>query len=254
MKTLSGRVILVTRPKSQSAPLIRSLTTAGARVFSTPLIRISPPTSYKGLDTALKQLKTFDALLFTSRNAVDSFFTRAKTKKLTTLRPQKLYAIGPETNRALNEHGWPNAKTPKTHHGEALARALGNVRGLNILIPRAKVAREILPQLLRKKGAKVTVVEAYRTTPELSSMKIIKKEARKGISAITFTSGSTVDNFIAQFGKTSAKNLFKTTHAVSIGPITSAALRKHGIKPAAQAKHATSTHLAQAIKHLFNGQ
>lgn len=77
--------------------------------------------------------------------------------------------------------------------------------------------------------------------------------ARRKIDAITFTSGSTVDHFIAQFGKAAALKLFKTTKSVSIGPVTSAALRKHGIKPAAQAAHATSAYLARAIEYLFNG-
>lgn len=113
MKPLSGRVVLVTRPKSQSAPLVRSLQNAGARVLSTPLIRIAQPSSYKDLDTSLKQLQDYDAILFTSRNAVESFFKRAKKLKIKTQRPQKLYAIGPETRKALKERGWHHAKTPR---------------------------------------------------------------------------------------------------------------------------------------------
>ncbi len=238
--------MVVTRPKAQARPLSDALAKLGARVVAAPLIKIVPPSSFKRLDASLLRLADYDGVIFTSRNAVESVFARAKSLGVKLARPRKLFAVGTETAKALTQKGWRGAKTPKAHHGEALARSMGKVRGLKLLLPRAKVAGEALPRLLRSKGARLTIVEAYRTVVDRSSASLLKKESRNRIHAVTFSSGSAVEQFVKIFGKAQSRKLFKTARAVSIGPVTSKALRARGIRPD-QAKGATARALAQAV-------
>lgn len=235
----------MTRPKAQARALSAALRKERLKVLAIPTIRIAAPRSYRKLDAALRLLAGFDAAVFASRNAVEGFFKRAGASVLP--RPKRLYAVGVETARALAQQGWHRARTPKTHRAEELARLMGRVRGLNILLPRAAAGREALPALLRRKGARVAVVEVYRTVLETSSRKPLKRAAKKGVAAVAFSSGSTVEQFIALLGRKRTRKLFKTAKAVSIGPVTSAALRARGIKPAAQAKSASAAELARAV-------
>jgi uroporphyrinogen III methyltransferase/synthase len=238
-------LVVVTRPKAQSRALISALRKEGLKALAIPTIRIAAPRSYRKLDASLRLLAGFDAAVFASRNAVEGFFKRAAGMDLP--RPKRLYAVGVETARALAQQGWPRARTPKTHRAEELARVMGPVRGLNILLPRAAAGREALPTLLRRKGARVAVVDVYRTVLENASRKPLKRAAKKGIAAVAFSSGSTVEQFIALLGPKRTRKLFKTAKAVSIGPVTSAALERRGIAPAAQARTATAAELARAV-------
>lgn len=251
---LFGKTIVVTRPKEQAGKLAAKIKAAGARAVLVPTIRIAPPSSYSSLDKALKILASYEVLVFTSRNAVDSFFGRARSLRLGRLKtPSELFAVGTQTAKALRRHGWKSARAPEIHRGEALARSLGEVKGKRILIPRAKAAREVLPRELRRRGAKVSVVEAYRTVPDKTGLLRLKKALKGRIDAVTFTSGSTVREFVAQAGSAACRGLFKTAAAASIGPITSAALKLYGISPAIQAKKATAESLLQGLKSYFNG-
>ena len=256
LKPLSGKTIVITRPKNQAKDFAESLSSAGARVVIAPTIRISPPSSYARLDAALRHLKAYDALIFTSQNSVEQFFNRAKKVGLKKLpRPKKLFAIGPQTAASLRRHGWHAAKSPEIHRGEELAEALGDVRGLRLLIPRAKVAREELPKILRTKGACVEVVEAYRTLPDKKAAKRLRREIARGIiDAVTFTSASTVREFVEQIGKPACRRLFKKVAAASIGPVTSSALKSYGINPSLQARKATLRSLIQELQRYFRGR
>lgn len=238
--------MVVTRPRDQARPLIAALERAGARVVAAPTIRIAPPSSYKALDASLRGLASFDGVLFTSRNAVERFFKRAAALRVRLHAPRLVFAVGTETAAALRARGW-KARAPKVHRGEALARALGEVKGLKLLIPRAKAAREVLPAMLRARGARITVAEAYRTVADPAGARALRAADKRGISAVTFTSGSTVEQFFKLFGPARSRKLFARAAAVSIGPVTSAALRALGVKPAAQARKATSEELARAV-------
>ena len=166
---LAGKTVLVTRPRGQASDLARMLRMHGARVITAPAIRIADPTSWSALDNAIGTLDSYDTLIFTSANGVSRFFDRAK-KRLGRRppRPRHLYAIGPQTAEVLKHYGWRGTGMPDRYEGEALARRLGNVRGRKILIPRAKKARDVLPRMLRSRGARVDVVEAYRTISDQS--------------------------------------------------------------------------------------
>jgi len=253
-KPLAGRTVVVTRPRRQAAGFVVGLKGAGATVIEAPMIRVAPPSSYAGLDAALRKIASFDATVFTSRNAVESFFDRAGALGIAPPpRPRRLFAVGPMTAAALRERGWRACKTPATFRGEALARALGVVRGQRFLLPRAKVAGEALAKILRRGGAKLTLVEAYRTLPERRGLAPLKKALANGVDAVTFTSGSAVREFCSQLGLPACRRLFKRAVAASIGPVTSAALKAQGLAPGVQARRATASSLLSALKRHFRG-
>lgn len=254
MLRLKGRTIVITRPQGQGDSLALKLRSDGAKVLLAPVIKIMPPRSYQALDKALHNLDNFDTVLFTSANGVRRFFARAMVLRLGLLpRPKALYAIGTETAAALRQAGWHSARTPAHFRGEALVGELGTVKGRKILIPRALVAREALPENLRRAGARVTCVEAYRTEPDVSSLRRIRRIIKDGIDAVTFTSESTVRHFFAGLGAKACRRLFSRAAAASIGPVTSAALRREGCRPALQASRSTADSLRSALlKHLRN--
>ena len=223
-RPLRGKTIAITRPKDQADLLASKLRTAGARVLLTPTILIRPLSSYARLDAGLRRLEAYDACIFTSANAVKGFFDRARRLGLNSLhRPDKLYAIGPQTAQELIRQGWPGARSPKNHRGEALAAFLGDVRGRKILIPRAKTAREALPSLLRKGGARVSVVACYETVADKAGVRRLLRLPPEKIHAITFTSESTVNQLMSRLSPKKRAALFAKTAAASIGPITSSA-------------------------------
>jgi len=250
VKPLRGRTVLLTRPRSGSEDLAAPLRALGARIRYAPAIRIVPPGSWKPLDRELRRLAGYDAVVFTSANAVRYFFARARAVLgRVPPRPPEVWAIGPATARELARRGWRGGiRVPETHEGGALARGLSDVRGRRILIPRAAVARPVLPDTLRRRGAVVRVVPVYRNRPDPAGRRILRGAARDGgADWVTFTSGSTVDAFVKAIGAAGARRFFQKSRAGSIGPVTSAALRRHGIVPAAEALPATSAGLARAI-------
>lgn len=252
-KPLRGITVIVTRPREQSGDLIRGLVEAGGRAIAAPSIRIASPASYAGLDRALRRLRNFDALVFTSQNAVRWFFRRARRLGLRGLKPPAgLYAVGPATAAALKARGWQGARAPKTHRGEALARVVAVERGARVLIPRAAQAREDLPRLLRRRGVRVTLVEAYRAVPDgAAASRLSRAAARGGVDAVCFASGSAVDALFEQLGPAAAKRLFQRAIAAAIGPVTAGALRARGLKPAIVAREATTAGLLSALKAHF---
>ncbi len=220
----------------------------GARAIIAPTIRIAPPSRWSRLDEALRRFERFDTLVFTSANGVTSFFRRSKALKRRLRRPRRLYAIGPRTAEALKAHGWRAAQVPERYEGEALARHLGNVAGREILIPRARVARDILPKILSRRGARVRVVEAYRTLPDAEGKRRLKRAVASGkTDVVTFTSSSTAEHFVSAVGRARARRFFRSALAASIGPITSKTLRRHGIRPQIEASEYTVQGLLSAI-------
>ncbi|HAH05391.1 MAG TPA: hypothetical protein DCM05_02520 [Elusimicrobia bacterium] len=246
MASLSGQTVLLTRPKRQSSGLARLLARLGARSVPVPLIRTRAPRSWKPLDAALRALESFDAVAFTSANGVEGFFQRARRVfKRTPRAPRRIYAIGPATAQALAGHGWRALSVPEDHEGGALARRMGKVKGMKILIPRAQTAREELPALLRKAGADVRIAPAYRTEPDPAGRRALRRSS--SADWVTFTSVSTVRAFFDALGETEARRFLSRARAAAIGPVTAAELRSRGVEPAAQARPSTSEGLAQAL-------
>lgn len=246
-RPLAGLRILVTRPRAQSGPLSRRLAGLGAAVVSTPLIKTAPPASWAPLDRALRRLGAADAVVFTSANAVEAFFARAR--RVLGRRPPappRVYAVGSATARALRAAGWRAAALPDAFNGAALVRRLGRVRGLRVLVPRSDIGREDLPRLLRRGGAELDLPVAYRTVPDPAGTRALRRAAKAGFDWAVFASPSAARAFAAAMGK-DAPRLLKAVRTASIGPSTSAALRAFGVEPSVEADPSTSEGLASAI-------
>lgn len=236
---LAGKRILVTRARSQAGRLSEELRKLGAEPMEIPAIEIVPPESFEALDAAIGNLAKFDWLIVTSTNAVGAVRERCEklgvaAEKFSAL---KIAAIGATTARALEEAGLPAMVTPKEYVGESLVEALANgADGARVLIVRAAVARDVIPDALAGRGARVEVVEAYRTVvPEESVARLAEAFAGEPPEAATFTSSSTVTNFFHLLRAAGLGRPPDGMLAVSIGPITSQTLREHGWEPAAEA-------------------
>jgi len=235
---LVGKRVLVTRARHQAGQLAAELNKLGAEAIEIPAIEIVEPASYMALDAALWNLARFQWLVVTSANSVRVIVGRCVALGLSTtdFSDLKIAAIGASTARALSEAGMAATVTPKEYVAEALVEALGDqADGANVLIARAAVARDVIPDALTARGARVTVVEAYRTVvPEDSVAKMAELFAGEPPDAATFASSSSVTIFFLLLGAAGCKRP-EGMRAISIGPITSQTLREHGWEPAAEA-------------------
>ena len=243
-KILFGKKILVTRARAQASKLSRALKDSGAAVIECPTIKIAPPTdNFRQLDAAIENLRGFDWLIFTSTNGVENFFARLKVHGLDARALCKVAAIGSATAEKLSDFGIIADIVPKNFVAEDLADALKNfVGGKKILIARAEVARDVLPDTLKNFGADVTVAAAYQTLPVPPAQ--IDFDA---LDMVTFTSSSTVKNFVATYGVDALKKI----PAAAIGPITARTLESFGVTPAVVAEKFTIDGLVDAIKNFY---
>ena len=182
-----------------------ALEAMGAEAIEAPMIRIAPPEDYGPLDDACARAGEFDWIVFSSANAVDAFIDRllAAPRDLRALNGVKLCAVGPATAERLSRHGLKVDLTPPEYRAEAVMRAMSetaDVRGLKVLLPRADIGREVIADELRKQGADVTEVIAYRTVvaePEREGEPdIYRMLLERRIDVVTFTSASAVRNFV----------------------------------------------------------
>lgn len=255
---LRGVRVLVSRARKQAGALSGLLDERGARVLEIPFIEIHEPQSFAPLDTAIRKILTYDWLILTSVNGVDALFRRLHRLKLrpSVLEHLKIAAIGPATRKAIEERGLKVHVTPKEYVAEAVVKALASkVKSKRVLLVRAKVARDVIPRELRTIAAAVDVIEAYETVvPEKSREKLREALAdeRKRPQVITFTSSSTVRNFVELIGKREAKACFRSgVRSASIGPVTSATLRELGLPVDIQAEQYTMAGLVAAITAAF---
>ena len=250
---LSGCRVLVSRAKKQASGLSSLLRELGCQVIEIPFIEIRKPSSYKPLDAALKNIADYDWLILTSVNGVEAMFERMGKKKVdaSSLEHLKIAAIGPATKSAIEKHGLRVAVTPKEYIAESVVAALHRrVKGKRVLLVRAKVARDVIPRELRKAGAQVDVIEAYETIAPESSVRRLRSvlASNRKPHAITFTSSSTVKNFVDLLGLRGARAAIKAgVHTASIGPVTSATLREFGLPVNIAAREYTMQGLVDAI-------
>lgn len=227
-KILFGKKILNTRARAQASKLTRKLENLGAEVIEFPTIKISSPSdNFAALDNAIKNLRAYDWIIFTSTNGVEKFFERLKNFSLDARAiSSKVAAIGSATADSLKNFGIIADLVPKEFRAESLVDSLKKISPKNILIVRAEVARDILPIELKNFGAEVTVVPAYKTVSAVENFAEIKSQLDAGqIDFVTFTSSSTVENFIKSLG---VESLSKTKTA-AIGPITAQTLKNFGV-------------------------
>ena len=249
---LFGERILITRPREQASELAGPLRALGAETIELPTIAIQDPEDWSGLDQALARLSSYDWLIFTSANGVRKFMRRmAETgTDIRNLTGVKLCAIGPATAGELRECRLAVDKVPRAYVAEGLLEALANepIEGRRFLIPRARVARDVLPEELRKRGAQVDVVEAYRTVLPPDSVEraqVIFERHRPTL--IVFTSTSTVENLLRLIPPEKRASYLAGAKIASIGPITSRAIRHHGLPVHVEASQYTIPALVAAI-------
>jgi uroporphyrinogen-III synthase len=240
---LAGKRILITRARHQAGRLAEALEEQGAEVLRLPTIEIIPLESYAHLDAVLEVIDGFDWLIVTSANGVAALEDRLRFLNIPPARLEHLQiaAIGPATATALVRVGLRVSATPEEYVAEAVVALLKEkVRGKHVLLVRAAVARDVIPEELRKVGADIHVVEAYRTVIPADSIVQVRGlfgEGKRLPHAVTFTSSSTVNNFFALLGAARIE-LPLGLRAVSIGPVTTRTLRQHNWEPACEAvKH-----------------
>jgi len=254
---LAGVRILVGRARQQASALSAQLRALGADVLEIPLIEIRPPRSYQVLDAALKQISEYNWLILTSVNGVEALAGRMKElniepKELSQL---NISTIGPATRTATEKMGLEVAVVPPKYVAESVVKSLrGRVEGERVLLVRAAVARDVIPRELRTMGATVDVVEAYKTVVPDSSRKklqVVMADAQRRPQVVTFTSSSTVRNFVELLGGRGrpphTTNLLDGVRLASIGPITSATLREFGLPVHIEAGEYTIQGLTRAI-------
>ncbi len=273
---LSGLRVLVGRARHQASALSDQLRKRGAEVIEIPFIEIRQPKSFKPLDTALKNLASYDWLILTSANGVDAMWARMKKLKLDreSVREERgfsradkrknlkealaqglrIAAIGPATQKAIEKRGWKVDIVPKEYVAESVVCSMRRrVKGKRVLLVRAKVARDVIPRELRKAGAQVDVVEAYETVvPESSRRRLqaVLKNPRRRPHVVTFTSSSTAKNFVALLRKHRPE--FDDVKFASIGPVTSTTMREVGLRADIEAKEYTIPGLIEAIAETYS--
>ena len=303
-KQLSGIRVLVGRARHQASVLSNELRALGAEVIEIPFIEIRKPKSFQPMDSALKNLESYDWLILTSVNGVEAMWNRLEKLRLVSRdlirksknRPSKnreghdfsrttrtanliaasvaagrrlrIATIGPATKNAIEDRGLKVDVVPKEYVAESVVRSLRlRVQGKRVLLVRAKVARDVIPRELRSAGALVDVVEAYETVvPETSRRKLaaLLKKPSRSPHIVTFTSSSTVRNFVELLGGSRAAS--RILHAVdgqecpphtirfaSIGPVTSATLRELGLSVDVEAVEYTIPGLVRAIVQTMAG-
>ncbi len=255
---LFGKTIVVTRAEDQSASFIQALEDKGAEPFCFPVIRTVPPEDWAPLDRALGHLASYHGLIFTSVNGVRFFMQRLIETggDIRELRGVRVYAIGPQTALRVKELGIPVDVVPENFVAESLLDSLaaeGGLAGRRFLLPRAAVAREILPDTLRKRGAHVDVVPAYQTLRTGVETDALRKRLEDGaIDAITFTSSSTVTNFLELAGP-SLRPLLADVKIACIGPITAETARAAGLNVAIVPDTFTVAALVAALEQQLRG-
>ena len=254
--------VLVTRSSRQGSELAAQLLAAGAEPILVPAIELAEPATYVALDQVLESLEAFDWLLFTSANAVEFFARRLKTVRAGLPSGPKVAAIGEATAHALEAVGWRVDLIPPQAVAESLAEALlpharrPDGSPSQMLLLRAEMAREVLPDTLRSAGAELTLAPVYcNVVPESSvaAMVEIFSSRARWPDAITFTSSSTVNNLLALL-ETASLQLPLEILRISIGPITTQTLRGLGLAPHAEAAEPNLPSLVAAVMERWEQQ
>ncbi len=254
--SLAGRRILVTRAAHQAGKLSEALRAAGAEPVEVPVLEIQPPSNYAPLDMALRSLFSYDWLILTSANTVRVIAERAATLKI-ALRDHgpHIAAIGQATAEAAHHAGLHVTLTPESYVAESMVAELGSrVQGKHVLLARAAVARDIIPDALRKAGAIVNVVDAYQNAIPAAAPDHLCAALGSQIDAATFTSSSSAIHLAEVARAAQVTFPFPGVKAISIGPVTSSTLRELGWEPAAEARpHDIQGLIAATVNALTEG-
>jgi uroporphyrinogen-III synthase/uroporphyrinogen III methyltransferase/synthase len=233
---LAGRRVLVTRAAHQAGKLSEGLRALGAEPVEVPVLEIRPPASFDGLDAALRKLDQYDWLILTSANTVRALVERTAALGIVDATVPKVAAVGEATASVARNAGFTVALVPREYVAESLVDSLAEqVAGKRVLLARAEIARDVIPDALREAGAEVDVVDAYRNVMPEGTPALLRDALTRGIDAATFTSSSSVTHLAEAASAAGIPFPFAGVAAISIGPITSATLREVGWEPAAEA-------------------
>ncbi|MDI6800704.1 MAG: uroporphyrinogen-III C-methyltransferase [Thermodesulfovibrionales bacterium] len=243
-KPLFGQRILITREYAQDYEPLEDL---GAEIFEFPTIKIAPPEDYNELDEAIERIEKYDWIIFTSSNGFKYFIQRLidLNKDIRDLKGVRICAIGAKTAEAIKKYGLKVDLVPEEFNAEGLIKAFStqpsalSLKGLEILLPRAEVAREVFPQKARELGGEIDAPVAYRAIKPEKHGKRLKRFLKEGrITIATFTSAATFNNFVDIMGK-DANAVLKDVAIAVIGPVTAKAIEKAGLKVSIMPKEAT---------------
>ncbi len=251
-KPLFGKRLLVTRPVHQAADFAEKIEALGGEPFIFPVIDIAPPGEWAPLDAAIDEIEEFDWIIFTSVNGVNFFFRRMwdRKKDVRSLAGIRVCAIGPKTRKAVEKRGMMVDYVPGEYMAEAVIEGMQEygLDGKRILLPRADIARKALPEKLAEMGARVEEVTAYKTVPGSGDAgKLQELLSGGGLHIATFTSSSTVRNFMAKLPQDRAHALLKDVIIACIGPITAQTAKELGLTVHIQAEEYTIDGLLAAI-------
>jgi uroporphyrinogen III methyltransferase/synthase len=271
-KPLFGRRVLVTRSREQASALSAMIADLGGEPVEFPTIQVAGPLDFGPLDEAIDALETYRWVVFTSVNGVSAFFKRLRRHKkdVRALHAAALCAIGPKTREALEQYGLMVEYVPEEYRAEEIVAGLSKKikPGERVLLPRADIARKVLPEALRQMGAMVDEVTAYRTvvqspegsrgtgpgggrggvTPGAEKVRAMLEAGE--IQIITFTSSSTVRNFVRLLEAPDLGRLLSGVKTACIGPVTADTARELGIRVDVVASEYTIEGLVEAIKGL----
>lgn len=263
MNELKGRRILVTRAEHQAGRLSRELASHGAEPVEIPAIRILPPADFAALDRALRDFSAYGWVLVTSANTVNALLARIEELGMVSPGSQtwstmfgpmpKIAAVGPATAKAVRRMGWKVDLIPEKYVAESLLQTLGDkLQGQRVLLARSARARDVIPDSLRARGIDVDVIDAYRTEIPQESVSRVRElfagsEQKAPLDAATFTSSSTVENFLELMREAERPTPPRDLPAISIGPVTSQTLRLAGWEPAAEAVQHNVDGLVDAV-------
>jgi uroporphyrinogen III methyltransferase/synthase len=255
-KPLFGKGVVITRPEAQAAEMRELLRRQGARTIAFPTIRIVPPENQKALDEALKRLESYAWIIFTSANGVRFFFRRLREtgRDLRDLKGIRICTIGPATAATLEAMGIRVDLIPDSYISEGVVRAFEkhDLKGRKILLPRAETSRDVIPEGLAGLGAVVDVVTVYRTVASDRKKEELEPLIAAGkVDVITFTSPSTVTNFMDIMGKDF--KLPPQIRIACIGPVTAAAVKKAGLPVDIMREEFTIPGLVEAMIEFFKG-
>lgn len=254
-KPLFGKRVLVTRARSQASELSERIAELGGEAYEFPLIKMIPPRDPRPLDDAIVKLDTFDWVIFTSVNGVHFFFKRLRELGTDIRRMKaKLAAVGPKTADALAEKGLVANVLPGEFRAEGLLDSLQDqlLPGEKVLLPRADIARETLPRMLREKGLEVTEADTYETVIDAeNAAETIELFKERAISIVTFTSSSTVKNFVQALAQENLQELLAGVTIACIGPQTADTAKELGLVPSVVARDYSIQGLLDAL--LTNG-
>ncbi len=259
-RPLFGKRVLMTRAKDQAHELATRLASYGADPVEGSTISIVPPLDWTPVDRAISEIHTYDWMIFTSVNGVNRFMTRLRAKGLDArcLAGRRLCCIGPRTAEELEQFGVRADLVPAEYQAEGVLAALNQqeIHASRILIPRAEVAREILPDQLRARGAHVDVVSVYRTlTPDVNAEGWWQELRDHRLDVVTFTSSSTVRNFVAMLGGMAVVSpLLQSVTIACIGPITAKTAEEFGLTVSIMPSENTIPALVEAIAHHYESR